>query len=142
VLKPSNPGVSAAEEKPKTDVITTRDNKAPETEAAGDENEAKKGFSSAKPARRARNVERARPNGSPERKIGGKRFWLSGDIWMDREFNPDKEIPVVTVARDSEAYRQLMEKYPALKLYFTNFADDQRAIIVYKKIAYRLVPRQ
>ena len=81
------------------------------------------------------------PRGSPTRKVGGKKFWLSKDTWTDKDYNPNKELPVVTIERDSDIYKELLTKRSGLKLYLMGFGEGERAIFVYKGTVYRLVPQ-
>ena len=75
-----------------------------------------------------------------ERRVEGKKFRLLNGIWTDRGFKPDKEMPSVTLVRDSAVYNALLAKEDALRTYLSGFAPSERAIIVYKKIVYKLVP--
>ncbi|HUK89237.1 MAG TPA: hypothetical protein VLZ81_02470 [Blastocatellia bacterium] len=75
-----------------------------------------------------------------ERRVEGKKFKLVNGIWTDQGFKPTKEMPYVTVVRDSDVYKSLLAKYVGLKAYLDGFAPTERAIIVYKKIVYKLVP--
>ena len=81
------------------------------------------------------------PRGSPTRKVGSKKFWLSKDTWTDKDYNPSKELPVVTIERDSDIYKELLTKRSGLKLYLMGFGEGERAIFVYKGTVYRLVPQ-
>jgi hypothetical protein len=82
------------------------------------------------------------PRGSATRKIGSKKFWLSKDTWTDKDYNPNKELPVVTVERDSDIYKEMLTKRSGLKLYLLGFGEGERAIFVYKGTVYRLIPQQ
>lgn len=79
--------------------------------------------------------------GSAMRKVGSKKFWLSKDTWTDKDYNPSKEMPVVTVERDSDIYKEMLTKRSGLKLYLMGFGEGERAIFVYKGTVYRLVPQ-
>jgi hypothetical protein len=79
--------------------------------------------------------------GSAMRKVGSKKFWLFKDTWTDKDYNPDKEMPVVTIERDSDIYKEMLTKRSGLKLYLMSFVEGERAIIVYKGTVYRLVPQ-
>ncbi|HJQ68821.1 MAG TPA: zf-HC2 domain-containing protein [Blastocatellia bacterium] len=79
--------------------------------------------------------------GSATRKVGGKKFWFSKDTWIDKDYNPNRELPVVTVERDSDIYKELLTKRSGLKLYLMGFGEGERAIFVYKGTVYRLVPQ-
>ncbi|HEY6333015.1 MAG TPA: zf-HC2 domain-containing protein [Blastocatellia bacterium] len=75
-----------------------------------------------------------------ERKVEGKKFRLINGVWTDKLFNPNKEMPYVTLVRDSDVYKALIAKNADLGAYLNGFGAAERAIIVYKKIVYRLVP--
>lgn len=79
--------------------------------------------------------------GSAMRKVGSKKFWLSKDTWTDKDYNPSKEMPVVTIERDSDIYKEMLTKRSGLKLYLMGFSESERAIFVYKGTVYRLVPK-
>ena len=84
--------------------------------------------------------ETVRPPARAERKISGKKFWLRGEFWTDKDYNPGKDMPVVSLTRNSETYKEQLEKYPGLKPFFTGFGENGRVIVVYKGIVYKLVP--
>jgi len=86
--------------------------------------------------------ESARTRGTAERKVGSKRFWLRGDTWTDKDYSPIKEMPVVTIVRDSDVYRELIAKRAGLKVYLTGFNENDRAILVYKGTVYKLIPQE
>lgn len=77
-----------------------------------------------------------------ERKLGNKKFSLKDDIWTDKDFDPDKDLPIVTVIRDSNVYNELLAKQVGLKPYLGGFPPAERAIIVYKGTVYKLIPQQ
>lgn len=79
---------------------------------------------------------------APERRIVGKRFLFRDDTWTDKDFNADKDLPVVTIIRDSNVYKEVLAKRAGLKPYLTGFAETERAIIVYKGTVYKLIPQQ
>lgn len=79
--------------------------------------------------------------GSTLRKVGSKKFWLSKDTWMDKDYNPNKEMPEVTVERDSDIYKELLTKRSGLKLYLIGFGEGERAVFVYKGTVYKLIPQ-
>jgi len=78
---------------------------------------------------------------SPERKVGKKSFWLSRGIWTDSEYNSDQKLPVVTVVRDSDVYKEMLEKNNKLKSFFKGFSETESAIIVFKGAVYNLIPQ-
>jgi hypothetical protein len=77
-----------------------------------------------------------------ERKLGNKKFSLKDDTWTDKEFDADKDLPIVTVIRDSNVYNELLAKQVGLKPYLGGFPPAERAIIVYKGTVYKLIPQQ
>ncbi len=84
---------------------------------------------------------KSRAKGTPEIKIGGKKFYFLNDTWTDKDYKPEKEMPVVPVVRGSALYKELLTKNAGLKIYFESerFAEE-RAIIVYKNTVYKLSP--
>ncbi|HXU40620.1 MAG TPA: hypothetical protein VN937_29955 [Blastocatellia bacterium] len=77
-----------------------------------------------------------------ERRLGNKKFSLKDDTWTDKDFDPDKDLPIVTVIRDSNVYNELLAKQVGLKPYLGGFPPAERAIIVYKGTVYKLIPQQ
>jgi hypothetical protein len=75
-----------------------------------------------------------------ERRVETKRFRMQAGIWTDRDFKPAKEIPVVTLVRESEIFKSALEKQPALRGFLAGFGVDDRVIVVYKGIVYKVVP--
>ena len=76
-----------------------------------------------------------------ERKFNGKRFVFREGAWTDKDFDPNKELPVVTLVRDSNVYKELVSKRTGLKSIMDRFASTERAIIVYKGTVYKLIPQ-
>jgi hypothetical protein len=76
-----------------------------------------------------------------EKKVGNKKFLFKNDTWTDKDFDPDKDLPVVTVIRDSNVYIELLGKQAGLRTYLGGFAGTDRAIIVYKGTVYKLIPQ-
>lgn len=109
---PSAPGVKAGKMKRSSAIRALRDSSAPES---------------------------VRPT---ERKIGNKKFSLKNDTWTDKEFDPDKDFPVVTIIHSSNVYNELLARQAGLKQYLEPFAKAERAIIVYKGTVYKLIPQQ
>jgi hypothetical protein len=142
VLKPGRPDGETKSEREMTATITPKDAIAPppETPAAGGASRilanqtAKRALrdSSAKPAERGR--------GLPERRVVKKRFWLINDVWTDKDYKADKELPEVTIVRNSNVYKELLSKQVGLRPYLTSFSENERAVIVYKGTVYKLVP--
>lgn len=81
------------------------------------------------------------PRGVAERKVGGKKFWLIDDIWTAKDYNPDKEMPLVTVFRDSEVYHELISKHSGMRAFLTGFTGKETVIFVYKGTVYKIVPQ-
>lgn len=77
-----------------------------------------------------------------ERKISGKKFLFKDGAWTDKDFNPDKDLPVVTIFRDSNTYKEVISKRSGLRSIMERFSVTERAIIVYKGTVYVLVPPQ
>lgn len=76
-----------------------------------------------------------------ERKFSGKKFLFRDGAWTDKDFDPNKELPVVTIIRDSNVYKEVLSKRPGLKPFLTGFPAAERAIIVYKGTVYKLIPQ-
>jgi hypothetical protein len=83
-------------------------------------------------------VEAVRPE---ERKLSGKKFLFRDGAWTDKDFDPNKELPIVTIIRDSNVYKEVLNKRPGLKPYLAGFPASERAIIVYKGTVYKLIPQ-
>jgi len=76
-----------------------------------------------------------------ERKFSGKKFLFRDGAWTDKDFDPNKDLPVVTIIRDSNVYTEVLSKRPGLKPFLTGFPAAERAIIVYKGTVYKLIPQ-
>ena len=76
-----------------------------------------------------------------ERTVGGKKFSLKNGTWTDKDFDADKDLPIVTVIRDSNVYNELLGKRSGLKKFFDGFLATDRAIILYKGTVYKLIPQ-
>ena len=76
-----------------------------------------------------------------ERKFSGKKFLFKDGAWTDKDFDPNKDLPVVTIIRDSNVYQEVLSKRPGLKPFLTGFPATARAIIVYKGTVYKLIPQ-
>src|SRR5207247_2609604 len=70
-----------------------------------------------------------RPN---VKRINNKDFFFRDNTWTDKEFDPNKDLPVVTIIRDSNVYKELLAKRANLRPYLEGFPENQRAIIVFK----------
>lgn len=88
--------------------------------------------------RDSRTSEAVRP---AEKSIRGKKFLFKDDTWTDKDFNPDSDLPVVTIIRDSNVYKEVLGKRAGLKPFLTGFTETERAIIVYKGTVYKLIPQ-
>src|SRR5262249_9211728 len=75
-----------------------------------------------------------------ERRGENKRFRLLAGIWTDKDFKPGREVAAVTLVRDSEVYKSALEKQPGLKGLLAGFGADERVVVVYKNIVYKVVP--
>ena len=148
VLKPGRPDGEQREGKDAT--IRPEDAMPPSPAAstrasAGENMRARRGLTQPAPKLAIRDNETAslskNGKGLPEKKINGKRFWLRDDIWTDKDYDPIKELPVVTIVRDSDVFHEVMTKRSGLKPFFTSFGDHDRAIIVYKGTVYKLIPQ-
>jgi hypothetical protein len=80
--------------------------------------------------------------GVVERKVGGKKFWLKDGTWVDKDYNPDKDMPVITFVRDSDVYKEHVAKRQGMKSYLNEFAGNERVIFVYKGTVYIIVPQE
>ena len=76
-----------------------------------------------------------------ERKLSGKKFLFKDGAWTDKDYDPDKDLPVVTIIRDSNVYKEVLGKRSGLKPFLTGFSASDRAIIVYKGTVYKLIPQ-
>jgi hypothetical protein len=83
-----------------------------------------------------------RKSSETARKIGNKRFKLSGSTWIDDEYESNKGIPPIVVIRDGSLYRELISGSDEMKLYLTGIPNEHGAIIVYKGKVYKLLPRE
>jgi hypothetical protein len=84
---------------------------------------------------------RERAKASASRKVQDKTFFLIDDFWTDQKYDKEKERPVVTVIRDSDVYKGLLEKHSSLQKFFSGFAANEKVIVVYKGTVYKLVPQ-
>ncbi|PYT05311.1 MAG: hypothetical protein DMF60_12380, partial [Acidobacteria bacterium] len=76
------------------------------------------------------------------KRINKKDFFFRDNTWTDKDYDPNKDLPVVTIVRDSNVYRELLAKRASLRPYFEGFPENQRAIIVYKGTVYKLIPQK
>lgn len=124
--------------------IRAEDNNAPPSPIAVPDSAARRTLAqpSASSMRDGRLNASARSRGTAERRIGKKRFWLRDNVWTDNDYKPEKEMPMVTIVRDSEVFKEVIGKRATLKGYLTGFAETERAIVVYKGTIYKLIPQQ
>lgn len=76
------------------------------------------------------------------KKIGKKDFFLRDKTWTDKDFDPGKNLPVVTIIRDSNVYKELLARRAGLKAFLDGFSENERAIIVFKGTVYKLIPQK
>jgi hypothetical protein len=146
VLKPGAPdaGLKTERDKDKITAITSKDSEAPRRKAGLEEEPRSRiatgarGRAALVPPGESARIDRAQ---SPERIIGKRTFWLSRGVWTDSEYNSDRKFPVVTVVRDSDVYKELLEKNNKLKVFLKGFTETERAIIVFKNTVYNLIPQ-
>ena len=62
-------------------------------------------------------------------------------MWTDKGFDSNKNMPVVNIVRDSNVYKELIDKQAGLKTFLDAFNENERAIIVYKGKVYKLIPQ-
>ena len=111
----------------------------PAPRASSEADRARSGFRRAgKLALRDSNAEAVKPE---ERKFSGKTFLFRDGAWTDKGFDPNKDLPTVTIIRDSNVYSEVLNKRPGLKPFLTGFHASERAIIVYKGTVYKLIPQ-
>jgi hypothetical protein len=51
-------------------------------------------------------------------------------------------MPMVTIFRDSDVYRELFSKHSGMRPFLTGFAETARVIFVYKGMVYKLIPQE
>lgn len=94
----------------------------------------------AKSLRSASDARKEPVRASASRKIDNKTFWLIDDVWTDKDYKKDKELPVVTLTKESDVYKEVLEKHSNLQKFFKGFAANEKVIVVYKGTVYRLMP--
>lgn len=77
-----------------------------------------------------------------EKRISNKDFIFKDNTWTDKNFDPGKNLPVVTIIRDSNVYKEVLSKRSGLRPYLDGFSENERAIIVFKGTVYKLIPQQ
>lgn len=109
---------------------------APSTESGG------RGLTDkSKSLRSASDVRKESARASASRTIDNKTFWLIDDVWTDKDYKKDKEFPVVTLTKESDVYKEVLEKHSKLQKFFQGFPEGEKVIVVYKGTVYRLMPR-
>jgi hypothetical protein len=76
-----------------------------------------------------------------QKEFKGKKFSFRDGAWTDKDFDPNKDLPVVTIIRDSNTYKELISKRAGLRSIMERFTPAERAIIVYKGTVYKLIPQ-
>ena len=75
------------------------------------------------------------------RKVNKKTFFLVNDYWTDKDYKQGKELPVVTLVKDSDVYREVVARHSDLQRLFSGFAANERVLVVYKNTVYKLIPQ-
>jgi len=150
ILRPGGVSPDSARAKEGRNTIRPKDSEPPRTESSHDEAERRiaKGPARDFAVRNRTDADSVRKPAPPplaktqklERRVENKRFRLQAGIWTDKAFKPDREIPAVTLIRDSDLYRSALEKQPGLRAFLAGFGPDERVIVVYKKIIYTVLP--
>lgn len=91
---------------------------------------------------RGNNRESSNRRGLEERRVSGKKFYLIRGVWTDKDYNPDKEMPLVPIIRDSDVYKDVLAKRGGLRAFFSSFATGEQVIVVYKGTVYKLIPQE
>ena len=142
-LKQGAPDAGPKTEREKEAIaIRSRDSDAPKRKAVL-EGESRSGLASGAGGRALIGGESVRSDRahSPEKTVGKKTFWLSRGVWTDSDYNSDRKLPVVTVVRDSDVYKDILERNKKLKVFLTAFRGTESAIIVFKNTVYSLIPQ-
>lgn len=100
------------------------------------------GRSRAKLGLRDSSANEAVPPRTAGREIRGKKFFLKEGTWTDKDYNPDKDLPTITLIRDSNVYKEVLTRRSSLKPFLDQFSESERAIIVYKGTVYKLIPQK
>ncbi|HEV2705298.1 MAG TPA: VIT and VWA domain-containing protein [Pyrinomonadaceae bacterium] len=69
------------------------------------------------------------------RKVGGKTFYLRGEVWVDAEFKEEARLPETVLEFGSEEYFALVRREPQLARFF---ALGDRVVLVFKDRVYRV----
>jgi hypothetical protein len=142
------PGLGDGTERPKADstIRPDKDIAPPPKPPASESSRGHKGVSakdvgSALRGRDSNEMARSKPR-VPGRKIAKKQFWLRDNVWTDENYSPDKDMPVVTLIRDSDVYKEVLVERAGMKSYLTGFGETESVIFVYKDTVYKLVPQK
>lgn len=73
----------------------------------------------------------------PERIIAGKTFRQENGVWIDVDYQADRNLPTVRLTRDSDAYQQTLKDFPALQSYF----GLHPVVVVWQGKVYRVGTR-
>jgi hypothetical protein len=141
-LKPGrSDGTVATADKPTGATIRPGDPSAQPPATSTESGRRKVMAEKAKSLRDESELRKERARASASRKIDNKTFFLIDDIWTDKDYRKDKELPVVTLSKESDVYKKLLQKHSSLQKFFTGFAANEKIIVVYKGTVYRLLPR-
>ncbi|HEU4391890.1 MAG TPA: hypothetical protein VFV34_29155 [Blastocatellia bacterium] len=77
---------------------------------------------------------------SGQKEVGKKTFNLVDGVWTDKDYSRTKQIPGVTLIRDSDLYKEAVAKDSALKTLLDSFAASETVIVVHKRTAYKITP--
>src|SRR5262245_20160905 len=151
ILKPGGVSTDSARAKEGRQAIRPKDSEPPKPESTRDEagerriargpsrESATRGRSDADSVRKSAPQQLAKSQ-RVEKRVENKRFRLQAGIWTDKDLKPDRDIPAVTLVRDSDVYKSVLEKQPGLRAFLAGFGPDERVIVVYKNITYRILP--
>lgn len=138
-IKPgANPDMTVGSNREKPRVVRPKDDVAPPP-APSAERRDNRAVSGVGRAYRERGDSRERA--STSRKVRKKTFFLINDTWTDKDYRKEKEMPVVTLVKDSDVYKEVVAKHSELQKLFSEFAAGERAVVVYKNTVYKLIPQ-
>jgi hypothetical protein len=75
-----------------------------------------------------------------QRRIAKKTFRLIDGTWIDKDYRPDKDLPAITLVRDSDVFNEHLSKHADLRTYVNGFSPTDRVIVVYKDTVYKIIP--
>lgn len=84
---------------------------------------------------------KSKPAGE-KKEVGKKTFQLIDGIWTDKDYSRNKEMPGVTLIRDSDLYKEAVTKDATLKAFVDAFGPDETVVVVHKRTAYKITPRK